>query len=105
MRAFIEAAAVDEQFRDQWWAMRRRHVDRFSAALQRARGLDSVGGVDIRLAADAMACMVEQCCYVWFAHEQLNEELVSVADATRICTHVWYTGFFAPSESVPSAVR
>ena len=33
MRAFIEASMVDARYRDMWWFMRERHINRFVAAL------------------------------------------------------------------------
>ncbi len=94
MRALIEAAAVEERFRTIWWDMRRRHVERFTAVMKSAYGSAKIGGVDVRTAADAMACMVEQCCYVWFAHAEISEHRTTVNQATKICTHAWYATFF-----------
>ena len=94
MRAFVEAAAVDERFRQIWWDMRERHVNRFTASLQSVHGIESVGGVPARLAAEAMACMVEQCCYVWLAHEDMRDAQVSVEQASDMVTHAWYQTIF-----------
>jgi AcrR family transcriptional regulator len=94
MRAFIEAAAVDIGFRQIWWEMRRRHVDRFVAVLARSHGISSVDSLDIEVATDALACMAEQAAYVWFAHAELNSRSVSVEDAARVVTRAWYRMFF-----------
>ena len=97
MRALIEASTVDKRFRSVWWAMRNRHVDRFVGALKAKCGIEVVDGVPAHLVAEAMAAMVEQCAYVWFAQEeQLNEHPVSVDDAARIVTRIWHDAFFEP---------
>ncbi len=95
MRAFIEATTVDERFRDVWWGMRTRHVERFVHALNKAYGIDRVDGVPARQVAEAMAAMVEQCAYVWFAQEAMNEAPMSVDTAADVVAGVWYRAFFA----------
>lgn len=94
MRAFIQAAHVEDRFKEFWWQMRTRHVDRFIHALASAHGITQVNGVDARLAAESMACMVEQSAYIWFAQEDLHGTPVSVDDAARTVAHTWYTTFF-----------
>ncbi|MEA2331902.1 MAG: hypothetical protein QOH58_2040 [Thermoleophilaceae bacterium] len=94
MRAFIQAAAVDPRFQRIWWDMRQRHVKRFTKAIKSAYSVSRVAGVPVEVATDAMACMVEQCAYVWFAHEELNTRRVKARDAARIVTHAWYTTHF-----------
>jgi AcrR family transcriptional regulator len=94
MRSFIEAAAVDTRFREIWWRMRQRHIDRFLAAVACAgRARPSPDGKP-ELLVEAMACMVEQSAYVWFAHEELREVPPTVDDAARTVTGVWYRTFF-----------
>ena len=109
MRALIEASTVDERFRNVWWAMRNRHVDRFVGALETKYGIRVVDGVPARLVAEAMAAMVEQCAYVWFAQEEpLNEHPISVDDAARIVTRIWHDAFFgrdARSDADHESVR
>ncbi len=95
MRAFIEAASVDRRFRLFWWQMRNRHIDRFVRALHSTHRIDAVGGVPARLAAEATACLVEQSAYVWYAHGDLREDEVPIADAARVVTNAWYNMFFA----------
>lgn len=97
MRAFIEAAAVDERFRRLWWEMRDRHVRRFVRALRSSPAAKRIDGVPDELATEAMACMVEQCCYVWFAHEGMRSAPVDVDDAVRTVTHAWYSSLFVDS--------
>ncbi len=97
MRAFIEAAAVDERFRRIWWDMRKRHVKRFARALRSLRGVDDIDGVSVDLLSEAMACMVEQCCYVWFAHDEMRREAVDVDEAVRTVTHAWYAATLGDS--------
>lgn len=94
MRAFTEAAVVDERFRLIWWSMRRRHVGRFMASVDGLKLGHAMTGVDPAVAAEAMACMVEQCCYVWFAHDDMNERPVSVDAAVKAMTNAWHATFF-----------
>jgi len=94
MRTLIEAANVDRFFRDIWWKMRARHTERFVAALKEAHGVREIDGVAVTVAADAVACMVEQAAYVWYAHEDLHGADVPVETAAEIVTRAWYRLFF-----------
>jgi AcrR family transcriptional regulator len=108
MRTLIEAANVDRYFRDVWWKMRARHTERFVAALRDAHGVGDLDGVRVTVAADAMACMVEQAAYVWYAHEDLHDNDVPVETAAQILTRAWYRLFFgggADGELEPAEVR
>lgn len=96
MRAFIQAAHVEDRFRDFWWQMRNRHVDRFVAALKNVHGITQVNGADAALAAESAACMVEQSAYVWYAQHQLHGSEVDLDDAARTVAHSWYCTFFGP---------
>jgi AcrR family transcriptional regulator len=98
MRALIEAANVDAKFRDFWWSMRSRHIDRFVAVLRAKHGIDRVGGRSARLAAEAAACMVEQSAYVWYAQQELHGDEVPIEDAAAIVTRAWYALFFDSDE-------
>lgn len=93
MRAFIEAASVDSRFRTIWWTMRQRHVERFVIAL-RSLGIVAVDGIAVELVSESMACMAEQCCYVWFAHEDMRDEPVNLDDAVESVTAAWYAATF-----------
>lgn len=93
MRAFVEAASVEEAFRTILWQMRDRHVKRFVAAIRRSHEIDAIGGVSIRTATEAVSCMVEQCCYVWFAQQSLGQT-TSIDDAVAITSIVWYRAMF-----------
>jgi hypothetical protein len=95
MRAFIEAAAVDERFRKLWWEMRERHVRRFARALRSSQAAKVIDGVPDELATETMACMVEQCCYVWFAHDEMRATPVGIDQAVQAVTHAWYAAMFA----------
>jgi AcrR family transcriptional regulator len=95
MRVLIEAAAVDRRFRDYWWRMRSRHTERFLNALSQAHDLTTIGGTDAAVAADAMACMVEQAAYVWYAQEDLHGNDVPLTVAAQVTTRSWYRLFFA----------
>lgn len=94
MRALIEAANVDARFRDFWFNMRDRHIDRFVAALRDGHGIDQIDGLPVRLAAEAAACMVEQSAYVWYAQEHLHDGPVTVDDAAAVVTRAWHGLFF-----------
>lgn len=94
MRAFIEAAGVDPELRRFWWDMRDRHVRRFTEALRTGHGIEEVGGVPAETVAEAMACMVEQSCYVWFAHDEMSAHPVSIDHAVTTVSHAWYAAFF-----------
>ncbi len=94
MRALIEAGTVDERFRDVWWQMRRRHIDRFVYALKTSHGIETVSGVSVRTVVESMASLVEQSAYTWFAQEELNDKPISVETAAQVVTRVWYRTFF-----------
>ena len=94
MRVFVEAAAIDERFRVILRSMRERHVARFTTAYEGLFQTDTVRGVKVRVAAEAMTCMVEQCCYVWFAQEDDCVTPTSVADAVTITSQAWYATMF-----------
>jgi AcrR family transcriptional regulator len=94
MRAIVEAVAVDSRFRDMWWAARQRHVMRFVKAARAVHGKRRVDGIDMEVVVEAMACMVEQSAYLWWAQEQLAEHQVSLDDAARVVARVWYLSVF-----------
>jgi AcrR family transcriptional regulator len=102
MRAFMEAAHVEPRFRDFWWRMRTRHITRFVSVMRSSGMLD--GDFDLQLATEAMACMVEQAAYVWFAQEQLHGGEVDPEEAAQTVTRGWYRMFFdaAISEDCPA---
>lgn len=95
MRVFIEAAGIDERFRVILRDMRDRHVRRFVSAFRDVFDVDEVRGVSVELAAEAMTCMVEQCCYVWFAQEDSREPPTSIDDAVKITSEAWYAAMFS----------
>lgn len=94
MRAFIQAAHVEDRFRDFWWHMRNRHIERFVSALASVHNITEVNGVDAALAAEAVACMVEQSAYVWYAQQSLHGSEVDLDEAARTVAHTWFTTFF-----------
>lgn len=94
MRALVEAATVDRRFRDQWWTMRKRHVCRFASAAEALSARSSSGSLNLELATDAMACMVEQAAYVWYAQDELATSTVPIEEAAATLTWVWYRTFF-----------
>lgn len=93
MRAFIGSTMVEARFLEIWWNMRERHVSRFTAVVSRT-GLSEVDGVDLHTAGQAMASLVEQSAFVWFAHESLLKSPVDVDTAARVVTRSWYLTFF-----------
>lgn len=104
MRAFIQAAHVEARFRDFWWHMRNRHIERFVSALKSVHGITEVNGVDAALVAESVACMVEQSAYVWYAQQEMHGSAVDLDEAARTVAHVWYSTFFAPAEhAVPAS--
>lgn len=94
MRAFIESSTVEPRFRTIWWRMRDRHVDRFLHALTTAYPDHELEQTDARLAAEAMACLVEHSAYVWFAHDEMRGDKVDVDDAATTVTQAWHRTFF-----------
>lgn len=104
MRAFVEAAAVEGRFRSILQEMRERHVRRFADTYRNLYGGESIGGVSIEVTADALACMVEQCCYAWFAQQESGGR-ASVDDAVAITSHVWYWSIFGSGGAAPRGYR
>jgi AcrR family transcriptional regulator len=103
MRAFIQAAHVEDRFRSFWWQMRNRHIERFTSALKRVHGITEVDGVDAALAAESLACMVEQAAYVWYAQQALHGSEVDLDDAARTVALSWFRTFFSPAGQAASA--
>lgn len=95
MRAFIEAASIEKQFGGILRSMRDRHVKRFAATYRALLGNGDVLGVPIEVATEAMACMIEQCCYVWFAQENDCAIPTSPQQAIEITSRAWYATMFA----------
>jgi len=108
MRVFIEAASIEVRFRAILRSMRDRHVRRFAAAYRTLFGVEEVAGVSVEVLSEAMTCMVEQCCYVWFAQRADCADPPSVDEVVAATSHAWYASMFATqpagsgrSESVP----
>ncbi|BCI53014.1 hypothetical protein NIIDNTM18_22920 [Mycolicibacterium litorale] len=94
MRTLVEAASVEARFRDIWWQMRSRHVTRFATVLKMKFGMDEVDGLPVTRVAEAVACMVEQSAYVWYAQDSLQEDPIPVDQAAQVVTRVWHASFF-----------
>jgi len=94
MRAFIEATTVNTVYRDMWWWMRERHIERFVAMLTRDFGITEVNGVSSRVITEALASMTEQSAYVWYAQEKLSANQVPVSMAAQVVTRAWHDAFF-----------
>lgn len=94
LRAFMEAAHVDARFRDFWWAMRTRHIERFLRVLHQVGADEGLDATEVRLSAESVACMVEQSAYVWFAQDELYGSTVDLDDAARTVSRIWHRTFF-----------
>jgi hypothetical protein len=70
-------------------------VRRFAKTHRGLYGEELVGGVSVEVAAEALACMVEQCCYVWFAHDEMRSAPVDLDEAVQTVTHAWHSAMFA----------
>lgn len=94
MRAFIEATTVNTVYRDMWWWMRERHIERFVAMLKREFDIHEIDGIPARVITEALASMTEQSAYVWYAQEHLANRSVPVNVAAQIVSTAWYDAFF-----------
>ena len=94
MRAFVEAKTVDERYRKIWWEMRAHHIDRFIHALGKYHNITEVNSIDIRIITEAMASMVEQSAYCWYAQEELHTDPPSLDIAAKTITTIWYRAIF-----------
>lgn len=94
MRAFIEATMVDQRYTDMWWYMRERHIKRVATALNRDHGISQINGMAARISLEALASMIEQSAYVWYAHPAVSAEVMPVNDAAKIVTDIWYSALF-----------
>jgi AcrR family transcriptional regulator len=94
MRTLAEAAHVDARFQDIWWKMRARHIERFLASLSRVPIDVRLADDELRRGAEAMACMVEQSAYLWYAQEARQDAPVPTGEAAEILTRAWYQLFF-----------
>jgi AcrR family transcriptional regulator len=95
MRVFVEAASIDERFRDILQSMRDRHIQRFITAFAHVSEAETIRGVPVQNLIEAMTCMVEQCCYVWFAQEKNRRSKVSIDNAVAATSQAWYATMFA----------
>ena len=94
MRAFFEAMTVHERYRKIWWQMRAHHVDRFVHSLRKYHHITDVNGVDATIITEAMASMVEQSAYCWYAQEDLYARHLPIDVAAETVTIIWYQAFF-----------
>ena len=94
MRAFFEAMTVDERYRKIWWTMRSHHVERFVYSLKKYHGITEVNGVDATVITEAMASMVEQSAYCWYAQEELYVDHLPLDIASKVVTIIWHQAFF-----------
>ena len=101
MRAFMEAGNVNARVRRFWWRMRDRHAERIATALRDVQGIHEIAGSDPLLAAEALACMVEQTAFVWYAHGRSQGDAPDVDEAARVLTRLWTRGVFGDSAGAP----
>lgn len=94
MRVLVEASAVDERFRNVWWAMRNRFVQRFVGSVAEQGVPVTVAPEDLHATAEALSFMVEEWAYVWFAHASGKD----VEEGARIMTDIWYRALFCDPE-------
>ena len=90
MRVMVEASAVESRFREVWWKMRSRHVQRFIESLDRLEMTSDLNREEVLIGAEAMACMVEQSAYVWYANEETTMRDVPLELAARVLTNAWW---------------
>lgn len=95
MRSFIEATMVDQRYHDMWWFMRESHISRVAAALERDHHITEINGLQARVTLEALASMTEQSAFVWFAQPEATKDLISVNDAARIVSKIWYQAIFS----------
>jgi AcrR family transcriptional regulator len=95
MRALVEAASVEDRFGAILHDMRDRHVRRFVRTFKDLTGRSEIRGVPIATMTEALACMVEQCCYVWFALDEQFNGSTSVENAVSATSEAWYATMFA----------
>jgi AcrR family transcriptional regulator len=103
MRAFIEAATVDNRVCDMWWWMRQRHVDRFVSALKRDFNISNVDGVSTQTIAETLASAAEQSAYVWYARESLNTKPTPIKTGAQVLARLWYRAIWAEDDPKPTA--
>lgn len=96
IRAFLEASMVDNRYRDMWWYMRERHIDRFVAALGSVHGILECDGLPVRAVVEALASLTEQSAYVWFGQENLHDTPQTIEGAAEVITGIWYKAIFMP---------
>ena len=94
MRAFMEATMVDTRYRDMWWYMRERHINRFVGAIEGVFGIRDINGCPTRPIVEALASMTEQSAFTWFAQEDLNAAPISLELASEVITNIWYSTIF-----------
>ena len=99
MRALMEAVTVEKHERDIWWQMRVHHIERFVNALNKHHNISEINGISANIISEALASMVEQSAYCWYAHENLNSTTVPLDVAAKILTDIWYREFFASTNN------
>jgi AcrR family transcriptional regulator len=94
LRVLVEVMTVDTRFRDIWWAMRQRHINRFLKAYRAVDSPDRVSDEEASRLCEALSAMVEMSAYAWFAQEDLNSKPVSIDQAAETVTRIWHDAFF-----------
>ena len=90
MRALVEASAVDDRFRNIWWAMRNRFVERFVETIESEGVQLSIDPSAVGPTVEALAFMVEQWAYIWLAHGSGQ----NIEKGATVVTDIWYRALF-----------
>ncbi len=101
LKVLMEVMTVDERFLKIWWNMRQRHIRRFLNAMRRHHGSPRMADSEAVRQCEAVVSMVEMSAYAWFAQGDLNAEMISIEDATKIVTDIWYSTFFTAEAADP----
>lgn len=88
-RIWTEAAAYDDRVANSRRSMRNPFVRRIRDAIQASVGLALIPPINVDVAAEALACMVENFAYVWFVVERRGGDVTELAG---VVATLWYRG-------------
>ena len=103
LRVLVEVMTVDTRFRDIWWAMRQRHINRFLKAYRAANTGNKLSDDEAARLCEALSAMVEMSAYAWFAQEEMNDTPISIDQAAETVSRIWYAAFFITSDEARMA--
>lgn len=89
LRAYVEASAVDDDFRAMWLAQRERYISRFIHAYAQRQGVAVDNDVRLRTFIESLACLVEHSAYVWFGQADAEPPL-PIEQLAEVVTQIWY---------------